>query len=265
MNNPFPPSADAYVVSGLAIPYGGKDLDGEHFDASTDLHLEWFPSEGRPVFFHHGLDGDLGTAVIGRQTALKITADGAWVEVQLDKRSKYVERIRALITKGALGFSSGAMAHLSRALKETGRIVSWPWVELSLTPTPAHPKAVVYAVKSTAEAIAHLGAVGTAIPIQLRELDYVDSTQVDLRAIARQADLATAPARKAKADTIRDVQRNLAAIEAAKQAELQAIAAKADDPEIAAMARAREVERQRQRAEQQRRDKEKSTPWRNFR
>ena len=84
----------------------------------------------------------------------------------LRQSSRYVEHVRKLLAEGALGWSSGAMAHLVRKLKADGRIVRWPWIEASLTATPAHPGAVAYAVKS-ADAIAHLAAVGTAIPSAL--------------------------------------------------------------------------------------------------
>jgi hypothetical protein len=139
-------------IRGLAIPFGGpidgKDIDGEDFGSDTDLCLDWFPS-GRPILYHHGLDGAVKTTVVGHQTELEIVEDeGAWVKAELDKRSRYYERIKALIAKGALGFSSGAMPHLVKYGKN-GHIERWPWVELSLTPTPAHPGAVVYAVKAT--------------------------------------------------------------------------------------------------------------------
>lgn len=261
MNNPFPPSADPLVISGLAIPFGGKDLDGEYFDSETDLHLSWFePDQGRPILYHHGLNAETGVAVVGRQTALKITAEGAWIEAQLDARSRYVARIQALLARGALGFSSGAMGHLARTLKD-GRIVSWPWVETSLTVSPANARAVVYAVKSTAEAIAHIGAAGTRIPVQLRELQHVDATQGDMRAIAGQADIGSARGRKRHDETILAAQRSLARIDAARQAELRAIAAKADAPELQAMARARHAERERQKAEKQRRDDAQLRDW----
>ena len=67
------------VLEGLAIPFGSpakKDLQGEFFTPSTDYHLEWFPADGRPVLYHHGLDEQTGGGLIGRQTSHRIDADG---------------------------------------------------------------------------------------------------------------------------------------------------------------------------------------------
>jgi hypothetical protein len=163
-------SDDGLKIGGLVIPFGHESFRDRHdecFTPATDLALDWFPSEGRPVLFHHGLDEDLGAAVVGRQTGKTIDEDGVWITAQLDKRSRYVERIRALMAKGALGWSSGAMAHLAKVLDRTGEIVAWPWVEASLTPTPAHPGAFAYRVKSASTALAHIKAVGARPPAAL--------------------------------------------------------------------------------------------------
>lgn len=152
------------IIEGLAIPYGGsfkgRDLHGETFSAKTDLALDWFPDEGRPFLYHHGLDRAVKTTLVGRQISREERPMGQWVQVQLDKRSKYMDAISDLVDKGALGFSSGSMPHLVRTAKN-GHIDRWPWVELSGTPTPAEPGAAVYAVKS-ADAIEHLVAVKAA-------------------------------------------------------------------------------------------------------
>ena len=57
------------VLEGLAIPFGGperRDLQGEWFSKRTDLHLEWFPADGRPVLYQHGLDEKMSGGLIGR-------------------------------------------------------------------------------------------------------------------------------------------------------------------------------------------------------
>lgn len=154
-----------HIIEGLAIPYGGpfggKDLDGEFFTKSTDFCLDWFPV--RPVIYDHGLDDAVKTSVVGRVTEHEDTEDGLWAQVQLDKNSRYLTAIQGLVKKGALSFSSGAMPHVVRKDKKSGEIVRWPWVELSLTPTPANPDAVVYAVKSGHDLIDHLEQV-TDVP-----------------------------------------------------------------------------------------------------
>lgn len=158
------------IIEGLAIPYGGpmagKDLQGEAFGPDTDLALEWFPEEGRPVIFDHGLDEGMKTALVGRQIERAAQDAGHWVKVQLDKRNRYFEQISQMVKQGALSFSSGSLGHLVKTDTD-GNIKSWPWVELSLTPTPANPDATVYAVKAS-EAIEHIAAVKSIVPAPLK-------------------------------------------------------------------------------------------------
>lgn len=131
----------------LAVPFGGilggRDTDGEYFSAATDLCLDWF-QDSRPLLYDHGLDDGPGVAAIGRVDATSATKadDGWWVRAQLDKSSQYFAAIKELIEKQKLYASSGAMPHLVRRAKH-GEILRWPWVELSLTPTPANLLAVV--------------------------------------------------------------------------------------------------------------------------
>lgn len=160
------------IIEGLAIPYGGpaylggKDFHKEKFTAETDLALDWFPNEGRPFLFGHGLDPEIKATVVGRQIERTAMEVGHWVRVQLDKRSKYLAHIQALVAEGALSFSSGAVPHLVK-VDGNGHIKSWPWVELSGTPTPANPDAAAYAVKA-ADAIEHLSAVRAEVPDELK-------------------------------------------------------------------------------------------------
>jgi hypothetical protein len=124
-------------------PFAGKDADGEFFSLNTDLCPGWFP-DALPLLYHHALDDTVGTEVIGRVDVKSLRTDdeGHWVKAQLDKRSKYLTQIKKLIEQEALGASSGAMSHLVKRTK-AGEITRWPWVELSLTPTPCNPYAVV--------------------------------------------------------------------------------------------------------------------------
>lgn len=141
---------DKGLIEGLAIPFygpvAGKDLVGEYFSPATDLCPEWFP-DGRPLLYHHGLDGTLKTAVVGRQVDADEREEGVWVKGELDKASRYRSRVAQIVRSGKAGFSSGSIPHLV-STKSDGLITRWPWVELSITPTPAHPGAMVYAVKS---------------------------------------------------------------------------------------------------------------------
>lgn len=156
------------LIEGLAIPFGGpfagKDLQGEDFGPDTDLALDWFP-DGRPVIYQHGLDGALKTFVQGRQVDHTLTDEGVWARAQLDVSAKYHATVSRLVKAGKLFFSSGTMPHLVDTDDE-GHIKRWPWVELSLTPTPANPLAVVHAVKST-DLIERLAAADLAVPADL--------------------------------------------------------------------------------------------------
>ena len=150
------------VLRICAVPFGGpfngRDTDGEFFSAKTELCLDWFP-EQRPLLYHHGLDGRVQTSVVGRVdvTTASKAADGLWVQAQLDASSSYFDSIKELVEAGKLYASSGAMPHLVQRAK-TGELTRWPWVELSLTPTPAN----LYAVVEPAEVAKHYKSAGLA-------------------------------------------------------------------------------------------------------
>ena len=170
---------------GLAIPFGGplagKDLDGEDFGPDTDFALDWYPT-GRPVIYHHGLDAAMKTVVSGRQTEHEITDEGIWVRGQLDQSARYHSAVSKMIAAGKLFFSSGSVRHLVE-VDDAGHIKRWPWVELSMTPTPANPDAALHFVKST-DLIERLDAAGIAIPAglvaaALKALDGTSETDDD--------------------------------------------------------------------------------------
>jgi len=145
------------LIEGLAIPYGGplggKDLEGEYFGPDTDFALQWY--DRRPLLYHHGLDSGAEIVPIGQQVKAWTSDVGVWARAQLDRSNRYAEEIRKLVEEGRLFFSSGALPHLVRKTAD-GHITRWPWVELSLTPTPANP----YAVVDMATAKARFQAVG---------------------------------------------------------------------------------------------------------
>ena len=134
------------IIEGYGVPFG-LDLDGQQFSAKSDLCLDWFPKGGRPILFHHGFDDTVKMAPIGHEIESTMTDDGLWVRAQLDKASKYYSRVKQLVEKGAVGWSSGAPDHKVKIARD-GHIDRWPAVEFSLTPTPAKPNVVAYAMKS---------------------------------------------------------------------------------------------------------------------
>lgn len=169
------------LIEGLAIPFGGpfagKDFDGEDFGPDTDFAFEWFPN-GRPLIYGHGLDGAMKTAIQGRQAEHEVREEGVWARAQLDASAKYHATVSRLIGEGKMFFSSGSVPHLVRSTKD-GHITHWPWVELSLTPTPANPWAAVHPVKST-DLIERLADAGISpspqlIAAALKALDSIPS------------------------------------------------------------------------------------------
>jgi len=159
------------LITGLGIPYGGpvpggagkgRDLEGEWFSGATDFKLDWFPDEGRPALYDHGINPAIKADVIGRQIEKRIDPEvGIFTTVQLNMAHKYSSAILSLVEDGKLGFSSGAMKHLAK-VNRSGHIEQWPWVEQTLTTVPANPYSLI-----PAEAVKHLGLLGLEIPAEL--------------------------------------------------------------------------------------------------
>ena len=128
-----------------------RDLQGEYFTPATDFALDWY--DERPVLYHHGLDGNLKAAVIGKIDRLTVDEVGIWAEAQLDLHKRYVRAVQRLVEKGVLNWSSGSLAHLVD-VADDGTIKRWPLVEGSLTPTPAEPRRTdVQTIKSAYSAL----------------------------------------------------------------------------------------------------------------
>ena len=117
-------------------PNGGKDAQGEYFDAGTKFHEDKFGLP--PAVYYHGFGGDgkpdSEPRFIGR--TLKRWRDGAgeWFRVRLDKASTEAERVWDAAKRGTARASSGAVAHLVRTAPD-GRILHWPVAELSIFET----------------------------------------------------------------------------------------------------------------------------------
>lgn len=138
-------------VAGYLVAWGSpqdKDLHGEYFTPETEL---WADKDiPRPMLYHHGLDGKLKAAVIGVINTMKADDYGVWAEAQLDIRQAYAQHIEKLVADGALGWSSGSLPHLVDIAPD-GKILQWPIVEGSLTPTPAQPVKTQVAMKHYSE------------------------------------------------------------------------------------------------------------------
>lgn len=142
---------DSAVVGGYGIVFGGMDLAGDTFTPETELRLDMVPV--KDLYYDHSM-GEVAHAI---GTVLKAEADqvGVWVESQLDRHKAYVEEVLELIKRGVLGYSSGSVPHLVH--RDNGKILAWPVVEWSLTPTPAEPRTIgVERIKQLTEAYPNL-------------------------------------------------------------------------------------------------------------
>jgi HK97 family phage prohead protease len=142
---------DSGRVRGYLVRFGGADLEGDYFTASTDFGRPMKSGERVPMnlYYHHGQDKQVGKSRIGTGY---ITMDdkGLWYESQVDMADSYQKMIQELAKSGKLGYSSGATGHMvERKKMSDGRyeITRWPIGEASLTPTPAEPMNMVKSLK----------------------------------------------------------------------------------------------------------------------
>lgn len=134
------------IIEGYGVPFG-LDLDGQQFTPETDRCPEWFPKGGRPILYDHGFNKTIKMKPVGWELSTEAREEGDWVRGELDKASKYYERVATLVREGKVGWSSAAPDHKVKIAKD-GRIEVWPTVEYSLTTTPAKPNLVAFAMKS---------------------------------------------------------------------------------------------------------------------
>ena len=130
-------------VKGWAVRFTGPDdtdLEGDYFTSDTDFG----PSKEVGLYYHHGMDKQLGRKRIGTAELEKKDA-GLWMQAQMKLREDYEKAIEDMIRRKKMGISSGAAGHLVERVKTDGGnlIKQWVIAEVSLTPTPAEPRNVV--------------------------------------------------------------------------------------------------------------------------
>jgi HK97 family phage major capsid protein len=146
---------DHALVAGYGIVFGAQDLAGDTFGDDTDFRLDLVPV--KPVFYDHALDEPAHE--LGRVVKIVPDGRGLWIEAQLERSRAYARDVLRLIEQGALGWSSGSVAHLVQ--RAAGQIKRWPIVEFSLTPTPAEPRCLgVERIKALAASLG-AGALAT--------------------------------------------------------------------------------------------------------
>jgi HK97 family phage major capsid protein len=153
--------ADSFTIGGMAVVYGGVDLEGDAFSPDTDYMLERVPEPA--VLFDHAM-GEV-KHVLGRVTKVDVRDEGIWMEAQIERARSYAQKVLELVKSGKLGYSTGAVAHLVERLE--GNIKRWPIYELSVTPTPAEPRTL---------SLEHLKAIGAISEVITDETKQPETT-----------------------------------------------------------------------------------------
>ena len=179
-------------------PFEGKDFDGEFFSPKTDIKPDWF--DRRPLVWHHNLDQSMkADPVMGTADDLEQQDDGWWTTIWLDRSHRYWAQVDELLRAGKIYGSSGSLPNFVRTDRKTGEILVWPYIEQTLTPTPANPFAVVVAAK----AVDHFDEAKIGLSPALRGiLSDLDSPVADLGPDLPEPEVAVDPAIQRLTDEI---------------------------------------------------------------
>lgn len=135
-------------IGGYGVVFGDpmhKDLEGDYFTPETEFWLDTYRNQ--PVLYDHALGSlppgfyDIPPSGLVFGQVVKVVPDeiGLWIEAQITEHNEWVEAVLELIDRGVLHWSSGSAPHLVKRDPD-GRIISWPIIEWSATPTPAEPR-----------------------------------------------------------------------------------------------------------------------------
>lgn len=114
-----------------------RDLSGEWYTPNTADLTTIFDAVGvLPSLYHHAMDKNLKSAVIGLVDRMEKDDVGLWVEAQVREHEMYKRMIMPLINQKKLGWSSGTLPGAREVNKATGEIKRWAIVEATMTPTP---------------------------------------------------------------------------------------------------------------------------------
>lgn len=167
-------------IGGYAVLWGDasrKDLAGEYFTPETEELDAIFQSmKALPSLYHHGGDGAVKAEVIGQVDVMALDDVGLWFEAQLLQAARYRGAIDELISRGALGVSTGTLP-IARKSAPDGRIVRWPIVEISLTPTPAE-------FRMMERPVSEIKAAYTAIGLHFPGESSDDAIELELERLA---------------------------------------------------------------------------------
>lgn len=151
-------------IGGYMVLWGdkdNKDLDKEWFTPQTEELTTIFKAIGKlPWLYDHATDGTVKSTPMAIIDTMETDDIGLWYEAQLDTSNKYIDAVRNLINKRALGTSSGTLPG-ARKVAKSGEILRWPIVEGSGTTTPADYR------QRTERPIAEIKSAFTAIGAEL--------------------------------------------------------------------------------------------------
>lgn len=146
----------------LMVPFGGPlpggkaglDLDGEYFDAETDLYGP-FPllrtSRDRLVDWHHDNDPTkvMKGAILGRVVMdAAPESEGLWADFWVNAGEKRKALIATLERRGVALFGSSQAIPTAVRKAADGHIEVWPVVRHTITTSPQNTLAVVPALKA---------------------------------------------------------------------------------------------------------------------
>lgn len=167
----FDDTKEQIVVVGIPFTSplpGNLDRHNQYFDKNTDIgvldevmvyfnHNKYYAADKSPAEIAKAerLAKAFRGKILGKARKAETTEEGVLYNIVLDKRIPYIQAIEDMIQDGLLDISSGAKYGELDAEKE-GRISKWHAVELSFTPNPANPNAVVLSKSILEKAIEEL-------------------------------------------------------------------------------------------------------------
>lgn len=146
----------------LMVPFGGPlpggkaglDLDGEYFDADSDLFGPYptlRSSRDRLVDWHHDNDPTqvMKGAILGRVTMdAAPEADGLWADFWVNAGEKRKALIASLERRGVALYGSSQAIPAAVRKAGDGHIEVWPVIRHTITTSPQNTLAIVPALKA---------------------------------------------------------------------------------------------------------------------
>jgi len=146
---------DTGVIQGYAVRFGSAEEPdvSEHRDYFTPATEYWLDQwDRRPMLYHHAQDpATKAVPVIGSWIEAGMDEVGVWLKGQLDAAHRYHAAIKELVRRGLLRISTDSAPHLVVRQPMPGgahKVLRWPIMAASLTPTPAEPRLLPVEYKS---------------------------------------------------------------------------------------------------------------------